>query len=171
MESPKNILYREAQTFSHSLIWLVVLCITFGSVYFALPPLFELTGDRVPTTAVVVASSIFLAIGFILPVLLLTIKLRIQVRDDGLYVKVIPFQSSFKKISLADLKNCEPYEQRGKEENQLGLRYAISKKAYSLGGKRGIKLEFKNGQTILLESKRQEKIIQAIKNVSNKNDI
>jgi hypothetical protein len=128
-----------------------------------------MTGDRAPTATIVVASSIFLAIGFILPVLLLTIKLRIQVRDDGLYIRVIPFQSSFKKISLADLKNCEPYEQKEKEENKLGLRYAISKKAYSLGGKRGIKLEFKNGQTIMLESKRQEKIIQAIKNVSNKN--
>ncbi|MGB9003757.1 MAG: DUF6141 family protein [Nitrosotalea sp.] len=169
MEGPANILYREAQTFSHSFVWLVVLCITFGSVYFALPPLFELTGDRVPTTTIVVASSIFLAIGFILPVLLLTIKLRIQVRDDGLYIRVIPFQSSFKKISLEDLQNCESYEQKEKEENKLGLRYALSKKAYSLGGKRGIKLEFKNGQTIMLESKRQEKIIQAIKDVSNKN--
>lgn len=168
MEDPTNILYRETQTFSHSLVWLAVLCTTFSSVYFALPPLFELTGDRVPTTAVVVASSIFLIIGFILPVLLLTIKLRIQVRDDGLYVRVIPFQSSFKKISLADLQSCESYEQREKEENKLGLRYAFSKKAYSLGGRRGIKLEFKNGQTIMLESKRQEKIIQAIKDVSNK---
>jgi hypothetical protein len=168
MESPTNILYRETQTFSHSLVWLVILCITFSSVYFALPPLFEMTGDRAPSTTIVIASSIFLAIGFILPVLLLTIKLRIQVRDDGLYIRVIPLQSSFKKISLADLQNCEPYEQREKEENKLGLRYAISKKAYSLGGKRGIRLEFKNGQTIMLESKRQEKIIQAIKNVSNK---
>ena len=169
MESPANILYREAQTFSHSLVWLAVLCITFSSVYFALPPLFELTGDKPPTTVIVVASSIFLTMGFILPVLLLAIKLRIQVRDDGLYIRVIPFQSSFKKISLADLQNCEPYEQKEKEENKLGLRYAISKKAYSLGGKRGIKLEFKNGQTIMIESKRQEKIIQAIKNASNKN--
>ncbi|MGH2611454.1 MAG: DUF6141 family protein [Rhabdochlamydiaceae bacterium] len=169
MESPTNILYREAQTFSHSLVWLAVLCITFSSVYFALPLLFEMTGDRSPTTTLVIASSIFLAIGFILPVLLLAIKLRIQVRDDGLYIRVVPFQSSFKKISLADLQNCEPYEKMEKGENKLGLRYAISKKAYSLGGKRGIKLEFKNGQTILLESKRQEKIIQAIKDVSNKN--
>lgn len=168
MESPTNILYREAQTFSHSLVWLVVLCITFSSVYFALPLIFEMTGDRSPTTPIVIASSIFLAIGFILPVLLLAIKLRTQVRDDGLYIRVVPFQSSFKKISLEDLQNCEPYEKREKEENKLGLMYAISKKAYSLGGKRGIKLEFKNGQTILLESKRQEKIIQAIKDASKK---
>ncbi|MDE1727362.1 MAG: hypothetical protein KGH89_08905 [Thaumarchaeota archaeon] len=169
MENTENILYREAQTFSHSSVWLVVLCITFSSVYFGLPQLFEIAGDRSPTTTIVVASSIFLAIGFILPVLLLMIKLRIQVRNDGLYIRVVPFQSSFKKISLADLQDCKSYEQQEKEENKLGLRYAISKKAYSLGGKRGIKLELKNGQTILVESKRPEKIIQAIKTASSKN--
>lgn len=125
--------------------------------------------DNSPPTLIVVASSAFLAVGFALPVLLLIIQLRIQVRDDGLYIRVVPFQSSFKKISLTDLKNCEVYEQKDKEKNRLGLRYAFSKKVYSLGGKRGIKLEFKNGQTIMLESKRQEKILQAIKGISGKN--
>lgn len=169
MESQKDILYREAQTFSHSLTWLVVLCITFGSVYFGLPQIFEIASDNSPTTAIVIGSSIFLAIGFILPTLLLVIKLRIQVRYDGLYIKITPFKLSFQKIPLSGLQNCKPYEQREKEENKLGLMHAISKKAYSLGGKRGIILEFKNGETILIESKRPEKIIEAIKTASSKN--
>src|SRR5574337_935408 len=146
-----GLLYREANLFSHSMIWLVVICITFCSVYFALPPLFAMGSDKSPSTMMAVASSIFLAIGFILPVLLLTIKLRIQVRNDGLYVKIIPFQFSFKKISLTDLKNCESYVPQGKEKNKLGLMFAISKKAYSLGGKQGIQMEFRDGRTILLE--------------------
>ncbi len=169
MGIPENVLYRETQTFSHSMVWLAVLCITFSSVYFALPQIFEMMSDKSPPALIVVGSSVFLAIGFALPVLLLIIQLRIQVRDDGLYIRVVPFQSSFKKISLTDLKNCEIYSQNDKEENRLGLTYVFSKKAYSLGGKRGIKLEFKNGQTILLESKRQEKILQTIKSISNKN--
>ncbi len=169
MENQKDILYREAQTFSHSLIWLAVLCITFGSVYFGLPQLFEIASDRSPTTIVIIGSCVFLAIGFILPTMLLVIKLRIQVRNDGIYIKIIPFKFSFQKISLSGLKNCETYEQKEKEKNKLGLLCAISKKAYSLGGKRGIILEFQNGETIMIESKRPEKIIQAIKTASSKN--
>jgi|SRR5579872_306669 len=164
-----NPLYREANLFSHSAIWLVVICITFCSVYFALPQLFAIESDKVPSTGVVIASSVFLTIGFILPILLLAIKLRIQVRNDGLYVKITPFHFSFKKISLEGLQNCESYVPQGKEKNKLSLRNAISKKAYSLGGRRGIQLEFKDGKIILLESKRPEKIIQAIKSASNLN--
>ncbi|HKU33123.1 MAG TPA: DUF6141 family protein [Candidatus Nitrosotalea sp.] len=164
-----NILYREANLFSHSAIWLVVICITFCSVYFALPQLFAIESDNAPTAGVVIASSVFLAIGFILPILLLVIKLRIQVRNDGLYIQITPFHFSFKKISLAELQNCESYMPQGKEKNKLSLSHAISKKAYSLGGKRGIQLEFKDGHIILLESKRPEKIIQAIKIANNLN--
>ena len=162
-----NALYREANLFSNSVIWIIVICITFCSVYFALPQLFAIESDKAPATGVVIASSIFLAIGFILPILLLVIKLRVQVRNDGLYVKIIPFHFSFTKISLEGLQNCEPYMPQEKEKNKLSLRNAISKKAYSLGGRRGIKLEFKDGKIILVESKRPEKIIQAIKAASN----
>lgn len=164
-----NALYREANLFSNSAIWLIVIGITFCSVYFALPPLFAIESDKAPATGVVIASSVFLAVGFILPVLLLVIKLRIQVRNDGIYIKIIPFHFSFKKISLEGLQNCEPYMPQGKEKNKLSLSNAISKKAYSLGGRRGIKLEFKDGKIILVESKRPEKIIQAIKAASNLN--
>ncbi|MDE1829093.1 MAG: hypothetical protein KGI25_02105 [Thaumarchaeota archaeon] len=161
-----DILYREANHFSHSLIWLVVIGITFCSVYFALPQLFEIGSVNSPSETTVVVSSVFLAIGFILPTLLLTIKMRIQVRSDGLYVKILPFQLSFNKISLSGLQNCESYVPQKKEENKLGLRYAMSKKAYSVGGRRGIRLEFKDGNVVLLESRRAEKFIQAIKTVS-----
>ncbi|MDE1765117.1 MAG: hypothetical protein KGI27_02460 [Thaumarchaeota archaeon] len=165
----KDILYREAHLFSHSVTWLVAICITFCSVYFALPQLFAIESDMPPTQLVVVASYVFLAIGFIFPVLLLIIKLRVQVRNDGLYIKVIPFQFSFKKISLVGLQNCEPYVPKEGEKNKLGLKYAISKKACSLGGKRGIRMEFKDGRVLLLESKRPEKIIQAINTASKTN--
>lgn len=166
MKDP-DVIYREANIFSDSTIWLAAICMTFCSVYFALPPLFSIGSDRSPTQAVVVLSMIFIAVGFISPILLLIIKLRIQVRSDGLYVKIIPFHLSFRKVSLSGLATCVPYEPKGKERNKLGLRSALSKKAYSLGGKRGIQLEFADGRTVLLESKRPEKIIQAIKTVSS----
>ena len=161
MES--NILYREANLFSHSYVWIATICLTFSSVYFALPEIFTIGGDKPPSSLVVTLSIIFLAVGFILPILLLILKMRIQVRGDGLYVKIIPFHLSFRKFTFDGLQNCEPYLPHPNEENKLGLVQAISKKCYSLGGKKGIRLEYRDGRTILLESRRPEKIIEAIK--------
>lgn len=169
MDNKNDVLYKETQTFSHPVIWLVVLCITFSSVYFGLPQLFEIASDRSPTTEVIVGSSVFLAIGFILPIMLLVIKFRIQVRVDGVYLKMIPFRFSFQKIPLSGIKDCQIYEQKGKEKNKLGLRNALSKKSYSLGGRRGVTLEFQNGESIMIESKRPEKILQAIKTAGSRN--
>ena len=162
-----DVLYREATVFSHSLVWIVVIGITFCSIYFALPQLFLIASDKSPSASIDVASSIFLAIGMILPCLLLAIKLRVQVRGDGLYVKVIPFQLSFRKIPLGGLKKCEPYARTEKGENKLGLARALSKQAYSLGGGKGVLLEFEDGKKLAIESRRPEKITEAIRAAGN----
>ena len=162
-----GILYREANLFSNSLVWIAAIGLMFASVYLGLPEIFAMASDKAPTMTVAVASSIFIAVGFIFPCVLYGVKLRIQVRQDGLYVKVSPFHTSFKKFPLADLKNCEQYLPQDKEENKLGLRYALSKKSFSLGGRRGLVLEFRDGSTLLLESKHPEKIIEAIKTASS----
>ena len=164
-----KVLYRGAVSFSHSLAWLGVMCITFGAFYFALPPLIELfEGDFVfPFIAEI--SAISFSIGLALPILLLVIKLKIQIREDGIYLKLIPFQFSFRKIPWNDLTNYESYEHTQKEVNKLGIRYTIVGKAYGLGGRRGIKLQLTNGEVLFIESSRPEKIIETIKIVNNKN--
>lgn len=167
-ETPK-ILYRGAVSFSHSLIWLGVMCVTFGAFYFALPPLIELfSGDFVfPFIAEI--SAITFAIGLALPILLLVIKLKIQIRDDGIYLKIIPFSLSFRKIPWNDLANYSSYEQIQNQTNKLGIRYTISGKSYGLGGRRGLQLELRNDGMVYIESRKPEKIIEIIKSVNNKN--
>lgn len=161
------VLYREANLFSHAGVWLGSFALMFASVYFALPQIFEMASDKPPSTLVIVGSCLFIAVGFISPALLLAIKLRIQVRSDGLYVKLAPFQSSFRSIPLAGLKDCKPYIPQGKE-NRLDLRHALSKNAYSLGGNKGILMEFGDGRTVLLETKHPEKIIEAINEANSR---
>jgi hypothetical protein len=169
MKESSKVLYIGAVSFSHSLVWLGVLCVTFGAFYFALPPLIELFGGDFVFPFIAEVSAISFAIGLALPILLLVIKLKIQIREDGIYLKVIPFQISYRKISWNNLVNYEYYEHTQKEDNKLGIRYTIAGKAYGLGGRRGIKLELANGETIFIESRRPEKIIEIIKTVHNKN--
>jgi len=167
-ETPK-VLYRGAVSFSHSLIWLGVLCVTFGAFYFALPPLIELFGGDFVFPFIAEISAISFTIGLALPILLLVIKLKIQIREDGIYLKIIPFKLSFRKISWNNLATYSSYEHTPKDVNKLGIRYTISGKSYGLGGRRGLQLELTNGETVFIESRKPEKIIEIIKSVSSKN--
>jgi hypothetical protein len=169
MSDTVKVLYRGSVSFSHSIVWLGVLSVTFGTFYFALPPLIELFGGDFVFPFITEISAISFAIGLALPILLLVIKLKIQVREDGIYLKIIPFQFSYKKIPWSDLTNYESYEHAQKGVNKLGMRYTIVGKAYGLGGRRGIKLELANGEAVFIESRRPEKIIETIKTVNNKN--
>lgn len=169
MNESTKTLYQATVNFSHSLVWLGVMCVTFGAFYFALPPLIELFGGDFVFPFIAEVSAITFAIGIILPVLLLVMKLKIQVRQDGIYLKIIPFHLSYRKISWDDLANYEPYEYGQKETNELSVRYTIAGKSYGLGGRRGLKLELANGKRVFIESRKPEKIIEVIKTVSNKN--
>jgi len=166
MKQVENVLYQGAVNFSHSLIWICILCITFSAIYFALPPLIEVSAGDFVFPSIVAISAISFAIGLALPILLLAIKLRIQVRKDGIYLKIIPFQFSYRRIPFDDLVNCERYEYSQKDVNGLGLRNTIAGSAYALGGKRGIKLEFANRKKLFVESRRPEKIIDVIKTIN-----
>ena len=169
MENSTKILYRTAVSFSHSIIWLGVLCVTFAAFYFALPPLIELfSGDFIfPFIAEI--SAISFAIGLALPILLLVIKLKVQIREDGIYLKIIPFQFSYRKISWNDLENYVAYEYTQHKANKLGIKYTILGKSYGLGGKRGIQLQLVNGDSIYIESQRSSKIIEMINTAKDKN--
>ena len=167
MNETTKILYRGAVSFSHTLVWLGVMCVTFGAFYFALPPLIELFGGDFVFPFIAEISAISFAIGLALPILLLVIKLKIQIREDGIYLKIIPFQISYRKIAWHDLTNYESYEHIQKEVNKLSIRHTITGEAYGLGGRRGVKLELENGETLFIESRRPEKIIQIIKTLHN----
>jgi len=168
MKETTKILYRGAVSFSHSLVWLGVLGITFGSIYFALPPLIEMFNGDFVFPSIVELSAITFSIGIVLPVLLLVIKLKFQVREDGIYLKIIPFKTEYKRILWKDIATYKPYEHVQKEVNQLGLRYTISGKSYGLGGKRGLQIDLVNGDSIFIESRKPDKIIEVIKSVSHK---
>jgi len=169
MKETSKVLYRGAVSFSHSLIWFGVLCVTFGAFYFALPPLIELFGGDFVFPFIAEISAISFTIGLALPILLLVIKLKIQIREDGIYLKIIPFQLSFRKISWNNLATYSSYEHAQKAVNKLGIRYTISGKSYGLGGRRGLQLELTNGETVFIESRKPEKIIEMIKSVRSKN--
>lgn len=170
MKKTEGVLYQGTINFSHSLIWIGVLCVTFGSIYFALPPLIELFGGDFVFPSIVNISAISFAIGISLPILLLVINLKIQVKQDGIYLKIIPFQLSYRKIPWDGLVNYESYQAGQKGQNRLGIRDTIAGRSYALGGRRAIKLEFANGKTIFIESRRPDKLIEIISTIKKNNN-
>lgn len=168
MNESTKILYRVGVNFSQSLIWLCALCVTFGAIYFALPPLIELFGGEFVFPFIAEVSAIVFAMGIFLPVLLLVIKLKIQIRENGIYFRIVPFHLSYRRILWADLANYEVYKRIQKETNKLGIMNTIKGKSYGLGGNQGIELDLVNGSKIFIESRRPEKIIEMIKSLLDK---
>lgn len=90
-------------------------------------------------------------------------KLTTEVREDALYIKFYPFHRSPIKIPY---KNIEEYHP--KKYNPVldyggwGIRNGNKEKAYTVTGKKGVRIGRSNGQPILIGSQQPHKLIDAI---------
>ncbi len=109
-----------------------------------------------------------LIMGILCPLLFYICNLRTEVRADGLYFRFFPFQRSFHKIGISDIKTYEvrtymPIMEYGGWGIRYSLRYG---KAYNVSGNLGIQLVLKNGSKILFGSQKPEEFLEALKKVA-----
>jgi len=109
-----------------------------------------------------------LIMGILCPLLFYICNLRTEVRADGLYFRFFPFQRSFHKISISDIKTYEVRTYRPiMEYGGWGIRYSLRYgKAYNVSGNLGIQLVLKNGSKILFGSQKPEEFLEALKKVA-----
>lgn len=106
---------------------------------------------------------IFIIFGIIFPLIFLNIKLVTEIRNDGIYIKYIPFHFKwqifpFEKIEKAELITYSPLKDYG----GWGIRYGIKGKAYNARGKYGVMLKFKNGKNLLIGTQKGEEFINIL---------
>jgi hypothetical protein len=116
---------------------------------------------------------IFLMIGIFLlcigmSLVLLTMKLVVEVRDDGLFVRLFPFHlRQAKRIDLRQLQHCEAVRYRPlRDYGGWGIRQGRAGKAYSILGDRGVKLSFATGRPLLIGSQRAVELLHAIRRLT-----
>ena len=96
-------------------------------------------------------------------------KLETEVRSDALYIRYFPFHIDYKKFAKEDSSECYVRTYKPiREYGGWGIRYSFRKgrgKAYNLSGNKGVQLVFKNGKKLLIGSKKQDELAQAINSI------
>jgi len=105
----------------------------------------------------------FIIFGIIFPLIFLNIKLITVIRNDGIYIKFIPFHIKwqffpFEKIEGAELIKYNPLKDYG----GWGIRYGKKGKAYNAKGNLGIFLKFKDGKNLLIGTQKGEEFINIL---------
>ena len=86
-----------------------------------------------------------------------------QVRSDGIYVKVMPFHSSFKffswhSIDQVYIRTYNPITEYG----GWGMRHTLNGVAFNVTGNIGLQLVFNNGAKLLIGTQQPEQLAAAL---------
>lgn len=159
-----NIIYKEVQKPRQPLLWLIVISIAalmwYGfiqQVVLGVP-----FGNKPASNAVLIIFWIIFGIAFPFIMLKWT-KLIVEVHEDGLYIRFIPFHLHYKKFLYKDIKhyrsiNYSPLTRFG------GWGYRVNFKGetgYLMGGKQGIELTLKY-QTVVISTIEPKEIIKGM---------
>ncbi len=105
------------------------------------------------------------------PLLLSLMNLKIEIREDGIYIRFTPFHLRFHKIAFSEIKSYEARTYRPiVEYGGWGIRYGLPpgrNKAYNVLGNKGVELELKNGKRLLIGTQKPDEFIAAL-NIATK---
>ncbi|QDP41476.1 DUF6141 family protein [Radiobacillus deserti] len=164
MPKQSNVLFREVQRPRQVWIWLLVLGIAGFQWYcFIQQIILGIPVGNKPTSNVTIII-LWISIGIILPVLLLGVfKLTTEVRQDGIYIRPVPFHLSYKRIPFEDLLDYKVIEYHPlKRFGGWGLRMNLKGEvAYNTYGNQGVELKLRY-QTIVIGSQQPDKLKKAI---------
>ena len=170
IENQNKVIYREVQRPRSFWWWLLVLVIAFimwygfiQQVFFGIP-----FGDKpAPDVAMVILWLIF---GIAFPITMLGIlKLIIEVHEDGLYIRFMPFHIEYRKFLYKDIKQYEPIIYSPfKRFGGWGIRMNFQgETGYILNGKQGLELKFKN-QTVVIGTRKPDELKKAMDSIQKK---
>ena len=167
MSSNNDVVFKEVQRFRQPLLWLVILAIMIIFTYgmFRQIILGEPWGNKPLPDAMLIAIFTFI---MCLTLLFFFVKLIVEVRSDGIYIRFFPFHISYRKIPLENLKKCEACIYSPLEYGGWGIRYGFKGKAYTISGNRGVILELKDGKKLLIGSQKPKELVKAIDTVLKK---
>ncbi|MDL4839490.1 DUF6141 family protein [Aquibacillus rhizosphaerae] len=164
MEKQNKVIFREIQKPRSILLWIFISLFNFPLWYDFIQQI--ILGKPVGTKP---APDVFLIILWlffcvIVPIILLFFsKLIIEVRDEGLYIRYMPFHFRYKQFLFKDIKNYEsiiysPLKRFG----GWGIRINFKgERAYNMDGNKALELHLKN-QIIVIGTRKPEDLKNAI---------
>ena len=147
--------FSEIQSFRENRIALVAVVTALGACGGVLV---QLCWSRAAMPGALVPTAILLGVAG----LLCFGELRVEVRDDALYVRLFPLTREH-RFAWDALLRCEARTYRPiLEYGGWGVRCSRAGKAYNVSGNRGVQLELRDGTRLLIGSRRADELAAAI---------
>lgn len=156
----QEILYEENQRFKQWWLWLLLLVmhgLFLSGVYQQIIRKIPFGDKPMSNTGLILTECLLLLVTLVI----LNIKLDTQIKNDGIYFRLFPFQFSFIYVSWELLDKCYVRKYSPiKEFGGWGLRYSFggNGKAYNISGNQGLQLELTNKKKILIGTQNPEEI-------------
>jgi hypothetical protein len=161
---PSEVHFREVQRFTQPWLWAVLLFGMLTPLVFMLYGLYQQLvlgipwGNKpVPDAQLILTT---LGVGAVILasfVLLVAMRLEVEVHKDGLFIRFVPFVR--RKVLWSDLKSFTAREYNPlRDYGGWGIRYGGKGKALNVSGNRGVQLELKNGERLLIGSQRADEL-------------
>ena len=170
MSQEQETIFREIQRFRQPVLWLFAVSASIaliGVVSYAMMRQLVLgqpiSPGAIPDAVLAFFGSLLILLILGLPALLALVRLVTEVRLDGLYFGLLPFQRSLTKVEPRQLKSFEMRVFRSVAE----LRNWRDKKLersniLTISGNYGVHLELSTGQCWFIGSQRPDQLAQAI---------
>lgn len=164
-----KVIYRETQRPNQIWIWALVLPFAIFSWYSVIQQVFmgiPLGSKPAPNISLIIFWLIF---GIVFPMVLIWfLKLIIEVRADGVYIRFMPFHLHYRKFLYKDIVYYELIDYSFSEFGGWGIRVNIKgEKSYTMRGKQGVMLKLKN-ETVVIGTQKQIEMINAIDSLNEK---
>lgn len=149
-------LFSERQRFTQWWVW-AILVVTLGLSGNDLLQQFISRGSAEAFESALLSVSIV----FLVCLLLISIQLKTEIKEEGIYVRLFPFHLKYKffpwallaKVYLRRYAPIREYGGWGLRRSLFG--YGI---AYNIRGKQGLQLVFKSGKKILIGTQESDKV-------------
>jgi hypothetical protein len=170
IESMSSPVFEETQGFRQTwliglLVFLLAMCLVFviSSSYVQLYQGKPFGNKPMGDTGLIILNIFLFVVGFLLPVLVLRLKLITRLERDALYLKFGILAN--KTYPLDDIVSCEAITYRPIIDfGGWGIRYSLALKqwAYNVSGNRGVRIEFSNGKKIVIGSQKPDEFANAL---------
>ena len=164
MKQQEQVIFREVQRPRQIWVWILIFGIATLMWYGFIQQIILDTpfGDKPASNGVLIVLWLFFGIAF--PVLMLgALKLIVEVREEGLYVRFVPFHVQYKQYLFKNIRHyeCITYSPL-KRFGGWGIRFNLKgEKAYNMNGKKGIELQLKHN-TVVIGTQKPDELKKAL---------
>jgi hypothetical protein len=173
MERSPDSVFSEEQPMSDNKLFYTMLAAGIGIIAFFAYGIYrqivvgEPFGDRPMGDAeLLVVGGLYILLGLVFIFGFLRGGLATEVRPNGLFIRFSPFHRSFREIPLDGIRTCRSIRYRPiLDYGGWGIRMGFRKRAYNVSGNAGVEIEYEDGRTLLIGSKKADQLAGAIESV------